>query len=140
MYSVPSGPRDLYCCPAGFVTFHQEFGENPPPKGGNETCSGITPTNSLWILVSVTFNNSKGLMVTCVAVILDFNTINSPISVKCLYTFDHNQFIMSLVSHTVCDSMFQYLEQIREMCGKCTSCLSSMSGRSAGGKKTVVIV
>lgn len=55
VFSVPSGPRDLCCCSAGFVTLHQEPGENPPRAGGNETRSGISAKSGVWILVSGTF-------------------------------------------------------------------------------------
>lgn len=55
VFSVPSGPRDLCCCSAGFVTLHQEPRENPPRARGDETCSGISAKSGVGILVSCVF-------------------------------------------------------------------------------------
>lgn len=55
MQYVSSGPRHLCCCASGFVTLHQEPGENPSHARGYETCSGVSSTSGVWILVGGMF-------------------------------------------------------------------------------------
>lgn len=75
MQYVPSGPRDLCCCAAGFITLYQKSGENPSHGRGDETCSGISVTSGVWILVSAIFLFPK------MKLLVNFRSLHEPILV-----------------------------------------------------------